>query len=202
MAYGKFGTYEEVATQFKIKLIESSFIQKKEISIPESLFEFVNDNLRLKRNYVSENAICEAIISPILTIVSKYNQIPLWSHIRFDISEEEGLVGIPDFLIAPSSDIGTTFTKPIICVTEAKKENFNEGWAQALAEMIAAQRFNQTPDKDIYGIVTTGLFWQFGKLNQNNFTQEVIAYSAVEDLQQLFDVLNWLVFEAKTSLNN
>ena len=201
MAYGKFGTYEEVATQFKIKLIESSFIQKKEIIIPESLFEFVNDNLRLKRNYVSENAVCEAIISPILTIVSKYNQIPLWSHIRFDISEEEGLVGIPDFLIAPSSDIGTTFTKPIICVTEAKKENFNEGWAQALAEMIAAQRFNQTPDKDIYGIVTTGLFWQFGKLNQNNFTQEVIAYSAVEDLQLLFDVLNWLVFEAKTSLN-
>ena len=200
MAYGKFGTYEEVATQFKIKLIEASFIQKKEIVIPESLFEFINDNLRLKRNYVSENAICEAIISPILTIISKYHQIPLWSHIRFDISEEEGLVGIPDFLIAPSSDIGTTFTHPIICVTEAKKENFNEGWAQALAEMIAAQRFNQTPDQDIYGIVTTGLFWQFAKLNQHNFTQEVIAYSAVEDLQQLFDVLNWLVSEAKKSL--
>ena len=200
MAYGKFGTYEEVATQFKIKLIEASFIQKKEITIPESLFEFINDNLRLKRSYVSENAICEAIISPILNIISKYNQIPLWSHVRFDISEEEGLVGIPDFLIAPSSDIGTTFTHPIICVTEAKKENFNEGWAQALSEMIAAQRFNQTPDKDIYGIVTTGLFWQFGKLNQHNFTQEVIAYSAVEDLQQLFDVLNWLVAEAKKSL--
>jgi hypothetical protein len=45
--------------------------------------------------------------------------------------------------------------------------------------------------------VTTGLFWQFGKLNQNYFTQDVVAYSAVENLQQLFNVLNWLIFEAK-----
>ena len=73
-----------MVTQFKIKLIESSFIQKEEISIPESLFEFVNDNLPLKRNYVSENPIREAIISPILNIVSKHNNIPLWSHIRFN----------------------------------------------------------------------------------------------------------------------
>ena len=197
MPYGKFSTYEEVATRFKIKLIETSFIQETPIEIPESLFDFIDDNLRLKRSYVSENAICESIISPILNIVCKFNYISLWSHVRFDMSEEDGLVGVADFLIAPTSDIGTTFTKPVVCVAEAKKENFNEGWAQALSEMIAAQRFNQTPNMDVYGIVTTGLFWQFGKLNQNHFTQEVVAYSAVENLQQLFNVLNWLIQEAK-----
>jgi hypothetical protein len=197
MSYGKFSTYEEVATRFKIKLIETSFIQEIPIKIPDSLFEFIDDNLRMKRSYVSENAICESIISPILNIICKHNQISVWSHVRFDISEEEGLVGIPDFLIAPTSDIGTTFTQPIVCVAEAKKENFNEGWAQALSEMIAVQRFNQTPDQDIYGIVTTGLFWQFGKLNQHHFTQDVVAYSAVENLQQLFNALNWLILEAK-----
>jgi hypothetical protein len=200
MPYGKFISYEEVATRFQIKFDETSFIQEVPFKVSEGLFEFVDDNLRLKRNYVSENAICESIISPILNIICKQNAISLWSHVKFDISEEEGLVGIPDFLIAPSSDIGTTFTRPVVCVAEAKKENFNEGWAQALSEMIAVQRFNQTSEQDIYGIVTTGLFWQFGKLNQNHFTQEVVAYSAVENLQRLLNVLNWLVSEAKKNI--
>jgi len=200
MSYGKFTTYDEVAILFKIKLIETSFLQEIPIKIPNSLFEFIDDNLRIKRSYVSENAICESIISPILNILGKHNKISVWSHVRFDVSEEEGLVGIPDFLIAPTSDIGTTFIRPIVCVAEAKKENFNEGWAQALSEMIAVQRFNQLPDQDVYGIVTTGLFWQFGKLNQTNFTQEVVAYSAVENLQQLFNVLNWLILEAKKNI--
>ncbi len=200
MSYGKFNTYEEVATRFKIKLIEESFTQEVAIKVPEGLFDFIDDNLRIKRSYISENAICENIISPILSIIAKQNQIPLWSHVRFDVNDEDGLVGVPDFLIAPASDIGTTFTQPIICVAEAKKENFNEGWAQALAEMIAAQHFNQTPEKDIYGIVTTGLFWQFGKLNQNYFTQEVISYSAVENLQRLFNVLNGILIEAKKNI--
>ncbi|NOQ35367.1 MAG: hypothetical protein GQ569_05660 [Methylococcaceae bacterium] len=200
MTYGTFKTYEEVAIRFRIKLIETSFIQESSIEVPAGLFEFINDNLRLKRSYISENAICENIISPILNIISKHHNISLWSHVRLDVSEKDGLVGIPDFLIAPVSDIGTTFTQPIICVAEAKKENFNEGWAQALSEMIAIQRFNETVDKDIYGIVTTGLFWQFGKLNQTNFTQEVVAYSAVENLQRLFDVLNGLFLEAKKTI--
>jgi hypothetical protein len=188
MPYGKFNNYEEVATCFQIKFIETSFIQENPFKVPEGLFEFIDDNLRSRRSYVSENAICENIISPILNVICKQNAISLWSHVKFDVSEEEGLIGIPDFLIAPISELGTTFGRPIICVAEAKKENFNEGWAQALAEMIAAQRFNQTPEQDIYGIVTTGLFWQFGKLNQNHFTQEVVAYSAVENLQRLLTV--------------
>lgn len=200
MAYGTFKTYEEVAINFKIKLIEASFIQQSKINIADSLFKYIHDNLRQKRSYVSENAICENIIAPILTLISKHHDIALWSHMRFDISEDEGLVGTPDFLIAPISQIGTTFTQPIICVVEAKKENFNEGWAQALAEMIAIQRFNGRSDNDIYAIVTTGLFWQFGKLNQIHFTQDVIAYSAAENLQGLFDVLNDLLLKAKKNI--
>jgi hypothetical protein len=42
--------------------------------------------------------------------------------------------------------------------SEAKKDNFNEGWAQVLAEMIAAQIFNGNEPIEVYGIVTTGSF--------------------------------------------
>jgi hypothetical protein len=164
------------------------------------LFDFINDNLKTRRSYVSENAICESIISPMLNVVAKHHQLPLWSHVRFDVSEEEGLVGIPDFMIAPASEIGTTFSKPIICIAEAKKENLNEGWAQVLAELIAAQRFNRKEELEVFGIVTTGTFWQFGKLCHNILTMEMVSYSAAENLQQVLDVLNWVTIEAKRYL--
>jgi hypothetical protein len=201
MAYGKFATYEEVAAKFKIKLTELSFLQEREIIIKEDIFNFIKENLELRRNYVNEYVICESIIFPILSVVSKHNGLPLWSHMKFDVSEEDGLSGIPDYIIAPASDIGTTFEKPVICVSEAKKDNFNEGWAQALAEMIAAQRFNQDEQTEIFGIVTTGNFWQFGKLQQNNLTMEIISYSAIENIQKLFNILNWLFYEAGNNIS-
>lgn len=196
MAYGKFLTYEEVATKFNIKLIELSFLQEREILIKEDIFNFIKENLRARRNYINEYIICESIIFPILSVVSKHHNLPLWSHMRFDVSEEDGLTGIPDYIVAPASDIGTMFEKPVICVSEAKKDNFNEGWAQALAEMIAAQRFNQDVQTEIFGIVTTGNFWQFGKLQHNILTMEIISYSAIENIQKLFNILNCLFYEA------
>ncbi|HSN65236.1 MAG TPA: hypothetical protein VLS94_01290 [Fusibacter sp.] len=200
MPYGTFTTYEEVATKFKIKFAEQAFVKRSNIAVDKALLDFVSFNLKTRRSYVSENAICESIISPILNIVAKNNEIPVWSHVRFDVSEEEGLVGIPDFIIAPAAEIGTVFRNPVICIAEAKKENFNEGWAQTLAEMIAAQKFNSNVEQDIFGIVTTGNFWQFGKLRQNILTMETVSYSAAENLQLLFDILNWLVAEAKKSI--
>ena len=192
-----FSTYEEVAAKFQIKLKEDSFIKEKPLNLNPILFKLIDDNLKTRRSYVSENAICETIISPILNIVTKENNIPLWSHVRFDVAESEGLVGIPDFIIAPASDIGTTFIKPIICISEAKKDNFNEGWAQVLAEMIAAQIFNGNEPIEVYGIVTTGNFWEFGKLTKNILTREVVSISATEDLQKLLNVINWIVITAK-----
>ncbi len=85
-------------------------------------------------------------------------------------------------------------------VAEAKRENFNAGWAQSLAEMIAAQRFNHEEQTEIFGIVTTGNFWQLGKLRERLLTMEVVSYSALEDLQRLLNVLNWICFEAKQQI--
>ncbi len=201
MAYGTFASYEEVATKFKIKLVEQSFVQKIPFALDRGLFDFIGDNLRTRRSYVSENAICESIIFPILNIVAKNNGLPVWSHVRFDITEEDGLVGVPDFIIAPASDIGTTFKNPVVCIAAAKKENFNEGWAQVLAEMIAAQRFNNNMEQNIFGIVTTGNFWQFGKLHRNILTMEIASCSAVENLQHLLDMVNWIVAEAKKNIS-
>ncbi len=200
MSYGNYSNYEEVATKFKIKFKEENFVKEEPININPSMFTFIDDNVKSRRSYVSENSICENIIAPILSIVAKENDIPLWSHVRFDVSEKDGLMGVPDFIIAPTSYIGTTFEKPIVCISEAKKENFNEGWAQILSEMIAAQIVNENQSLDVYGIVSTGKFWEFAKLNKNIFSKEIVAISATENLQKLFNFLNWIIKTAKTSI--
>ncbi len=66
--------------------------------------------------------------------------------------------------------------------------------------MIAAQKFNRNTDMDIFGIVTTGNFWQFGKLRKNILTMEVISFSAVDNLQKLFNILNWIIIVAKKNI--
>ena len=197
MSYGTLKTYEEVAIKFEIQLQEEIFIQQKELLLSKEIFNFIYKNLQLRRNYISESAICETMISPILNLVADANNLPVWSHVRFDVDEVDGLIGIPDFLIAPASPIGTTFTNPIICVAEAKKENFNEGWAQALSEMIAIQRFNKNEQLEVFAIVTTGSIWQFASLQNKKLKMDVISYSALENLQKLFNCLNWLFSEVK-----
>jgi hypothetical protein len=200
MGFGNFKSFEDVAIKFDISIKRDRFIQEKPLEIESLFFDFISDKLAAANSYVSEEAICENIIANILNIVQRNYTLQIWSHVSFKVSEEDGLVGVPDFLIAPASKIDTLFKSPVICVAEAKKENLNEGWAQTLAEMIAAQRFNQNEEREIYGIVTTGELWQFGKLKGALLTRDIVACSASENLHKLLEVLNWLFFEAEKSL--
>ncbi|MCB1190496.1 MAG: hypothetical protein H7A23_16005 [Leptospiraceae bacterium] len=200
MAFGTFKTLEEVLIRFDIESQTTDFVDEIQFEIPEIFFNFIQKNLKIKRNYISENSICESIIFPILNIISDAYDLPLWSHAKFDVSQEEGLTGIPDFLIAPISKTGVNFTSPVVCISEVKKENFDEGWTQALCEMIAAQRFNDNPQKIIYGIATSGEVWKFGKLTEKRFIIDSRAYSATANLQQVLNILNWFLGEAKKSL--
>ncbi|HNI25247.1 MAG TPA: hypothetical protein PLJ29_02740, partial [Leptospiraceae bacterium] len=138
MAYGTFKTLEEVMIHFDIEGLNDRFIDELHFESSEIMFNFINKNLSNRRNFISENSICEAVIFPILSIVADKYDLPLWSHTRFDVAPDEGLSGIPDFLIAPVSKTGLSFTDPVICIAEVKKENFDEGWTQAVCEMIAA----------------------------------------------------------------
>jgi hypothetical protein len=49
-------------------------------------------------------------------------------------------------------------------LAEAKNENFKKGIGQCFAEMVAAREFNEregSPEKIIWGAVTTGNLWKF-----------------------------------------
>ena len=66
--------------------------------------------------------------------------------------------------------------------------------------MIASQRFNKDENTEILGVVTTGIFWQFGKLQDKVLTLEIVSYSALENLQKLLHILHWMLYEAKQSV--
>lgn len=189
MPYGQFKSIEEVATQFDIEVTDRiTFVAEKELVVSNIFLSMLTNKLRDKTSYVSEFAVCDAIIRPVLDIVVENTDLKVWSHVPYNVDETKGLVGEPDYLIAPITKYGA-MARPVLCVIEAKRDDFDAGWTQALSEMVASSLLGA----DIcYAIVTTGAIWQFGKLDKQRFTLDPNYLSATTELQRVFNTINWL----------
>ena len=196
MAFSDFKKISEVQEQFRIKYMTSDFFKVEAANPPEQFlqeFRFTIQNINV---FSSEASRCEAIIFPILREVYKAyaDNYALW--IREPIIYDEILSGTPDYLIATKSELGMTVVgAPLIMLVEAKKNDFEQGWAQCLAELVAAQKINADSDVPVYGIVSDGTFWQFGRLVGDAFTQNQINFS-VDNLPVLFGAINAVFKEA------
>jgi hypothetical protein len=127
-----------------------------------------------------------------LNIVEENNKpLNVWIEEPFNVDKEKGLVGEPDYLVAPATDCGG-LEIPHLCIIEAKKQDWDGGWTQALAEMIAASIKGANI---CYGVVTTGNIWQFGQLEKDIFIKDPSQISATRELQVVFDTLNWVFSE-------
>lgn len=196
MAYGTFKSIQEVAQQFDIEVTQRiAFASEKELEIPELLFTMITDDINDDTNYVSEYSICDGIIRPILNIVAKHYPLKVWSHVPYNVDKDKGLMGEPDYLIAQRNKYGG-MDRPALCVIEAKKDNFDDGWTQALAEMVASSLLGANYS---YAAVTTGNVWQFGKLKNSVFTIDAKPISAPVNLQRVFNTLNWIFAEICTN---
>lgn len=199
MSYGNFKSVSEVARKFNIKVVDNYFIEQKEIKVSEIYFSNLKKRLSKSINFINEFTICEEIIRPILDIIAEnHDNLDIWSHVSYNVDAEKGLIGEPDYLIAPRTKYGD-MERPAICIMEAKQEKFDEGWAQALAEMIASSLQGA---EVCYSVVTTGKIWEFGNLKDETFTKHPIQISATSDLQKLFDILNWLFYETNIAYSN
>lgn len=196
MPYGKFESVSEVARIFDIEVSGNKpFIEKLKIEIPKSDFKRIEKKLGDDLNFINETTICERIISPILELISdNYETLKIWSHVAYNVDKEKGLVGEPDYLIAPKTKYGDMDVPPL-CVIEA--DDFEEGWTQALAEMVATSLQGR---KICYSVVTTGNTWEFGSLENKVFIREPTKFSATVNLQEIFEVLNWMFNLAKSHL--
>jgi hypothetical protein len=198
MSYSDFKTVSEVTTKFGTKVSTKPFVDTLSLKITPVYFADLTEKLNSTISFINEVAICEDIIKPILNLVVKqYEGLHVWSHVTYNVDKEKYLVGEPDYLIAHKTDQALMSTPPI-CAIEASPEKFDEGWAQVLAEMIAA---GSQGIKTCYSVVTTGKAWEFAKLENNIFTKDPNQISATDNLQKVFDTLNWLFDQANKLLN-
>jgi hypothetical protein len=195
MAFSDFKRIYEVQEKFRIKYIANEFF-KVEAANPSAQFlqefQFTMENINV---FSSEASRCEAIIFPVLREAYKAyaDTYALW--IKASITYDETLSGTPDYFVATKSELGMTVVgTPLIMLVEAKKNDFEEGWGQCLAELVAAQKINDDPDVPVYGIVSDGERWQFGKLVGDSFTQNRTSFS-IDNLPVLFGAID-AVFKA------
>ena len=169
MAYSDF-TLREVIKRFSLTPDESRDLFGNVAPVPASAFlqTTLADSGPLALALSTEKARSEFLIAPILLEVRRVSerQISLFSGQDFSVEPSEGLAGVCDFLFSRSPE-QYLIQSPIMMVVEAKNENFKTGIGQCVAEMIAAQRFNEREENAvpiIYGAVTTGDIWKFLQL--------------------------------------
>jgi hypothetical protein len=90
----------------------------------------------------------------------------------------------------------------MLCVIEAKKDDFLQGLAQCLVAMQACQWNNQHSDQtiDIFGIVTNGDIWKFYKLITSGEVYETLPYSII-DMAGILGVLDNIFQQCEQHLN-
>lgn len=147
----------------------------------------------------SEKAKSEGIIYPILQEVRRIlnNQVSLFSGRDFTVDVNKGLNGYVDYLISRSQE-QLEIEAPVVVVGEAKRDNLNEGLGQCIAEMVAAQIFNQDNQMNIttiYGSVSNGTQWRFLKLEGSTVTMDLMDYS-LPPVDQILGFLVWMVRES------
>lgn len=140
----------------------------------------------------TEKARSEFLIAPILAELWLLNdqQIGVLSGVEFDVDESQGLNGFCDYIITRSPEL--IFVRaPILMMVEAKNEDMKKGYAQCIAEMIAAQRFNaqeNSPTEKMYGVVTIGEKWKFMELEGTTVRIDSRDYY-IEHLDKILGIL-------------
>jgi hypothetical protein len=192
MSFNEFKNISEVQKAYNIKYDEGKFISEKNIYPPQTFiedFQFNKENIDI---FSSEASRSELIISPLLREMYKNhnNNYSFW--IQKSISFDDILSGTPDYILSKKSSLGKTVLEtPIVIVVEAKKNDFEQGWGQCLAELVASQKINKNSEKSVYGIVTDGNLWQFGRLKEEIFTRNEDNY-IIDDISKLYGALEFL----------
>jgi hypothetical protein len=195
MAFSDYKNISQVQKEFGIKYQEENFIAAQPVEPPPHFREEYEFNQKNIDVFTSEAARTDLVITPILREVYKsfHERYSFW--IQKPIAYNDKLNGTPDYLIATRSALGkTVLDLPLVVVVEAKKNDFEQGWGQCLAELVAAQKINDNLNKPVYGIVTDGELWKFGKLVGNTFTSNLEGYT-VGDLAELFGAIHF-IFQA------
>jgi hypothetical protein len=126
----------------------------------------------------SETARRETLIAPVLLEVARFCQCQI--RIEYPLIVNNWLKGTVDYFLHKENSL---------LVVEAKKDDLARGFTQLAVETIALAQVEETDI--IYGAVTIGDVWRFGKLEvkERRIIQDITLYRVPDDLEQLSQVL-------------
>jgi hypothetical protein len=192
-------TLNSVKDRFKLKVSDRPFCESLPLAEPQaSVLDILSQYLPLAEAARTEKAKSELSISPILVEARRLanSQVQLFSGEEFEVDRERGLNGFCDFLFSRSEN-RLTIDAPVLMLVEAKRGELENGLGQCVAEMLAAQIYNEAQEQVmpvIYGCVTSGKLWQFLKLEGNNITVDLTNYP-VMPVQKILGILKWMLSE-------
>lgn len=194
MSYSDFKDLESLIT-LGITTIES--VQNLIVSQPIEPSSFIIEALKrftpLATAINTEKARSEYIIAPILSEIAYINsQVSLFSGRNFNVDASKGLTGFCDFILTHNPD-KLVIKAPVVVIVEAKNENINDGLAQCIASMYAAQIVNQKNLEEniptVYGTVTTGQVWRFLSIDKTQLVKVDLNERYLTPLNELLGIL-------------
>jgi len=134
MAFTDYKNLSMVLQKFHITYTAENFVKVNTVDIHPFFLEDFSFSKSHMDTKVSEYAICESMVYPILKESYKRyaERVVLWSHrlVQYD----EDLSGTPDYSVATLSPLGRiVFGSPVLLLVEAKRNDFTEGWGQCAA---------------------------------------------------------------------
>jgi hypothetical protein len=195
MAFSDYKHIYQVQTDYQIEYQENNFLIIAEYNPSNQIIAELEFNQKNIDIFSSEAARCETIIFPILReVYQNYaEKTALW--IQKSIAYDEKLNGTPDYMISKRSPLGKTMLElPLLMIVEAKKNDFEQGWGQCLAELVAVKNMNGRDKQSIYGIVTDGKLWEFGKLVDKIFSKHSDSF-ILNELSKLLGALKFIFDE-------
>ncbi len=173
---------EDILEYFGYKKVnEMMQLEKSLIEMP--MFDYLSSQIEDHLIHISlENEITrrEFLIAPILSFVRQLTNAKLNSEYWFEVSHQ--LKGSLDYYLKRESDL---------LVVEAKNADLTRAFAQLAVEMVALDKAEETDKEIIYGAVSTGQEWQFGKLDRKNktFHQGVNVFVLPNNLEEILRIL-------------
>ena len=191
-------TFNDIEERLGIDIKRGNFIpQLPETAIADALQKQLQSNQE-DMIMLSEKAISEAIIAPVLMFVKRMNQdkISLFSGELLT----DGLVsGFCDFMFVGNSQ--AFFPQPpVVILVEAKRHDLISALPQCIGEMYIARKINrkaEIEEERIFGCVTTGKEWKFLQLMH----REVIIQDKdflITELEKIVGIFNWMINQFKT----
>ncbi len=197
MAYSNF-TLETVRKTFDLEKIESTdiFSSSEPVDPSVELTKELAKKVPLAVAIRTEKARSELIVANVLVELREHfeHRISFFSGIDFSLDVESGLTGVCDFLVSLSPD-QFYLEAPVIIIVEAKNADPTTGLGQCVAEMIAAQRFNEERGNNIprvYGATTTGTEWLFLKLEEQKLHIDMEIYH-IRQCSEILGILTSMV---------